>query len=506
MAVAGLGTFTRTHVGRPRPVDGSGPTGPTRPLRDAPRMPVPVAPAADAPSAAVPDGDADGSRSRTAIVVAALAVLAVSIATLVVASRGDHGPGVGEAFVDVHGTAVVHRPGHAPRTVHGRVDLEPGHRLVLTAGTADLELADHVTYQAVARHGSVPGTDLTMGRRPVLNAGPLLIDAPDGAEVAAGAGPGVVRIGSRSVVRLTRTAAVRVGVYAGSASVSSAGLTRPIPALRSADLVGAGEVTGVRPLTYRDTDRWDRLHLAPAIGLDRELSSLLAGLRTGPVVASTLVDKVRLTLPDPPDAARVRRLAATRRSSYSGAIGVAVAGHADRSFERAWRQAVTFHDDGAAWGLAAMEVGADPDAVIDSLLAAVEATPPVAVAGAAELPEGPVAPGSTVPPAVDAPVASTVPAPTPTGPGPDTTPTPGPTAPPPPPAGPTVPALPVQPGVTVPPVTTPVTTPSVLAPLDPVVGDVTGVVGGTVGTVGEVLDPVTGLLLGPGGLLGPGAG
>ncbi|CAN5903488.1 hypothetical protein BH23ACT2_BH23ACT2_30720 [soil metagenome] len=316
--------------------------------------------------------------SRTVPVV--VAVIAAAIALVVVDGRGEPPPGPGEALVEVDGSAFVWRTDGATEVVIDRTRLGPGDRIEVRTGRAELELADEVRYRALSADSERAATHLEMARAPRLRAGALLVDHPVAGTLRSGAGE--VRLSPGSIARVTRTTAVSVGVYRGRAALGSAGASQDLTALRSSDIVGGGEFTERRPLDYDADDEWDRQYLAPAIALDRELRPLVAGIQAGRLDATVLADRLRSVVNAPPSASGLATVLEERNDALDAAIGVAVAGTAtEGSFARRWAQAIGFHDAGASWGLVAMDLGADPDAIIDALSRAVERTP-------AQLPEG----------------------------------------------------------------------------------------------------------------------
>lgn len=454
------------------------------------------------------DGERRGSSltkpSRTLPIVAAVLALTVG---LVVAGTRDDGPGPGEAIVEVDGLArVVDAEGEA-REVSGRTRLGPGDRFTLERGTARFELADEVRYEALGPSGDEAGTEVEMALQPRLRTGRLLVSAPSGTTVRSGSG--TVSLGVGSVARVTQTLAARVDVFRGRAELATAGLAEPVGPLRSAEVVAEGEIGRTRPLAYVDTDPWDRRHLAPALALDRSLGPLVAGLRTARVDPVALTERVRGQV-DAPAAAELAPMLAARRGGLDGVVALAVVGSGERGdFDDRWARGVRFHDAGAPWGLVAMDLRADPDAVVDALTGAVDegGTAPTGgeeLAGAVPDPDAPAAtptdgtatepaagtedgtdagPGTEVLDGTETGVSPSTPAPVVTVPGTGTPITSPPV---------TVPSAPL------PPVTVPVVT-TVVDALDDVTG---GVVTDLTDTVGGVLAPVTGPLTGGGGLLG----
>lgn len=509
--MTGAGTSSEGFTGLPRPLreiadpphptasangaEGSAPVG----LVHVPRTP--VAPSADGPDRvrALVAGLARPSR----IVPLVAAALALAVGAVVVGGQGDPGPAPGEAIVQVDGLAIVTRADGGTEQVRERTRLEPGDRLRVARGSAALELNDDVELAALAATDDVAATELEMGRTPRLLAGSLLVVAPDDTRVAAGVGR--VDLEGGSAARLTRTLASRVDVYRGRAELDSAGATQGVPALRSAEVVAEGDLTGTRPLAYAAGHPWDRRFLGPALALDRELRPLAVGMEASGLDGAALAARLRERLADAPSASELADLLADREAPLDGAIGLAVVGSGtEGTFAARWADGFRFHDAGAPWGLVAMDLATDPEAVIDALRAAIDRTP----TDRADL-ELAGAPTGTDAPAVE---AGEAPAGSGTGAtgdagagsgaggtgvdgaggsGPGTT-APGATSPVPPGPGVTVPGVTV-PGVTLPPVTLPV---EVVVPPLPVVTTI-------VGTLGTALAPVTGPLLCTGGLLGP---
>ncbi|QXC60470.1 hypothetical protein KSP35_19425 [Aquihabitans sp. G128] len=442
--------------------------------------------------------------------------LLVAVGAVVIGGSSASGPAPGEALVTVHGVATVHRADGGTETVTDHTRLEPGDRFSIRSGSAELELADDVRFSAVDRSGDVPATELTMARVPTLRSGPLLVVAPHGTTLTSGSGE--VRLTGSAAARVTRTSAVGVEVFRGRATLDTAGRTVAVPTLRAGEIVAAGELSGTRPVAYRASDAWDRRYLGPAISLDRQLTSLLRGMRADGVDGAALAQKVRARDDGSPSATRLQALLRSRSGALDSAVGVAIVGLAgDGSYVDRWTRAFRFHDAGAPWGLVAMDLGVDPDAVIDALGRAAQTTPSLADGAASD-----ERAGTTIDPATGLPVAGGDGA-TAAGPGadggaggvdggtdgsqpvatlPGGTPItiPGVTVP-----GATIPGVTVPvtlPGVTLPPVTVgtiPAVT-TIVSGLDTVTG---GLVTDLTGTVGTILAPITGPLTGSGGLLGP---
>ncbi|MBA3282456.1 MAG: hypothetical protein H0U29_09525, partial [Acidimicrobiia bacterium] len=308
------------------------------------------------------------------IVPLVAAMLALAVGAVVVGTQGPAGPAPGEALVDVDGVAIVNRTDGSSERVVDRTRLVPGDRLTMESGTAELELNDDVRFSAVSATGGLAATDIEMAKVPRLLTGPLLVVAPRDTELRAGDGD--IRLQGPTAARVSHTLAARVDVFRGRAVLDSAGRAQGVPALRSAEVVAKGEITLTRPVSYRTGDHWDRQYLGPAIALDRELSALESGLRTNGIDPSVLGERLRTQLDDAPSRRRLRSLLSERDGALDAVLGLVVVGSGDKgTFADRWRNGFRFHDAGARWGLVAMDVAADPDAIIDVLLAAVDGTP-----------------------------------------------------------------------------------------------------------------------------------
>ncbi|MCU1455204.1 MAG: hypothetical protein JWN46_3350, partial [Acidimicrobiales bacterium] len=300
------------------------------------------------------------SRPSRALPLAAVLLVGVVLAAILPTLRA-RGLGAGEAIVSVHGRARVTRAGGAVESVVARTRLHPGDGLKVEAGSADLELAHGVHYQALAARGDDRATQLQMAVIPTLQAGRLLVTASDGARVVSG-GTAVALAGA-GAMHVRRSLATEVGVYAGQAQVDSAGVGATVPALRSIEVAALGQVPRQpRPLRYSPSDGWDRQFLSEAIGIDRELRSILAGFRASGGDPDRAAQGMRGALPDPPSAATLRGYLAARQDDDGKLVGTAIAGLGQGgTFASRWQQVFSFRDDGALWGLVALDRGVSSD-------------------------------------------------------------------------------------------------------------------------------------------------
>jgi hypothetical protein len=311
----------------------------------------------------------------------------------------------------------------------------------------------------------------------VLDAGDLLVVAGDD-DVALEAADTEITV-ETGAARVSRDLGVDIGLYAGTATVDSASAVRAVPGLRQLNVPVLGRpARDLRPIRYDAADPWDRRFLGDAIALGEELQGLAdtysASLEPG---AGRTVGFYRQVLPgldgergfdqgllDPP------------RPPGEVLVGAAIADLADRgSFADRWDAVFGFRDDGAAWGLVALDQGVGRGPLLRTVEHALEATTFEFTAPAAE----PAPPGSSPTTPTGDPASPT----TPSGSTPTTSP-----------PGTTAPSTPTT--LLPPPPTTP-TLPPILPPpddeglLDPVLDGVDPVT--------EVLEDLLGGILGGGG-------
>lgn len=400
--------------------------------------------------------------------VSLLALLAV--AALVPAGCSDGGPGKGEARLEVDGEAIVDRRGGDQEIIGGSTELRPGDLVELSEGTGRMVLRDGVRMELRAGLGDAANSMVRMGETPVLEAGDLLVAAPGRASVSAAGTTLMVEEGS---ARLSRTLGVGVAAYDGAVHLDSAGLERDVRALREMQVPALGHPPRqARPLRYRASDPWDRRFLGAAIELGRTLEGLASSytVNLNPGEGRT-PGFFRLVLPGLEDEREfTAELLDVDRPPGETLIGAAIAELGRRGeFAERWDHVFGFRDEGAEWGLVALDqdvagtplLGTIEDALDASPLAF--AAPPGVGTSDPGSPGSPGAPGSPRPPGGTPPTTPTT-NPPPTTPPPTT---PPPTLPPPP---------------TTPPPTTPPPPPTPLDPvLEPVGDAVSDLLGGLLG-------------------------
>jgi len=225
-----------------------------------------------------------------------------------------------------------------------------------------------------------------MGLRPLLEAGELLITAERSAGVES-AGTSIdlhrLTLGRDGVpdrhlaaMRLTRTVGLRVGVYQGRSTLDAAGERAEVPALRRLEIAAPSAlVQRPLPLRYRAEDRWDRRFLGDAVALDRQLASLLTGYGAAMGAGATSLRYLRTVLPGLVDEKRLSGLVEPLRPAGESLVGATIATLGTRNrFEPRWRSLFDFRDEGATWGLVALDQAVSSGRIIAALQAALNGT------------------------------------------------------------------------------------------------------------------------------------
>ncbi|MBW3668602.1 MAG: hypothetical protein KY443_05250 [Actinobacteria bacterium] len=262
----------------------------------------------------------------------------------------------GEARLTVTGRALVGKTDGALEPVSGTTRVRDGDRVKLIEGTAEVE-APGRTYELRCRGDRcADGSDLRIASRPTLLNGDLLVTT-DGAPVVVEAAGSQVEV--NGTARVSRSLAVSAVAYRGDVVLRSGGRPFTVPALRQAAVPARGVLpTTAPPLAYDEDDQWDRRLLGQAIAFGRELEARShafgASLRAGEGTTAGFYRQVLPALDGESsfDAALLRP-ARPAGETLVGAV-IAVKGeHA--SFTERWRRIFSFRDEGAAWGLVALD-------------------------------------------------------------------------------------------------------------------------------------------------------
>ena len=400
-------------------------------------------------------------RAATALVLACLGATA-----LAACSRSTIQPGNARLSFD-RARVQLASAGSGFKSVTDGATLRTGDRVRVVTGEAEMQLPRR------ARLLLREGTQVIVGRQPTLTAGDAVAEVEDVPLTVRSAGStATVHQGAS---RIRGGLALTAGVYEGSARVQSAGSSLDVPALRQAAIASFGVVPAApSALEYSDTDQWDQRYLGVAIEIGRELQAKSDGfssqLRTGEGMTPGFYD---ILLPDLPDRALTGCPAALDGSLGEGRrpgevlVGTALALQGRTgSFSVRCKDAFAFRDDGATWGLVALDQSVRSlPAIRERLESAIGRLPTEATISALAPPADLGRSADLAPPAVVEPL------PEPTAAGPAPSPTPAPTPGPTPVPVPTVPGLePVTPLLP----TVPDPTEGLLTPVTDLVGNLLG--------------------------------
>jgi hypothetical protein len=355
-----------------------------------------------------------GTRSTAPTVARSLAVAGLLLALgLVGCSESSDPPAAGRLAVE--GRAEVTRPGEDRRDVTGSRDLETGDRVRVREGTAVIRLPDDRrldlrvgTDVEVRAAGGRPANGMAangMRVSPALMGGDLLVISDRGPMVVTVPGAEVAVHGD---ARISRGVALLVGTYEGTAQLSAEGSTLVVSALRQASLPPTGQFpTGSGPLEYSPMDAWDQRYLSDAIELGSQLDARSQGFtaQLGPGEGRSfnyfrdlfprLAAEPGFTAP----------LVNASRSPGETLVGAAITLEGARgTFAERWAAVFGFRDQGAPWGLVALDQGVSRVPLIESIEAAIGRGPAQFASG----PPG-TAPGSLARPSGGGPATTSAP-------------------------------------------------------------------------------------------------
>ena len=435
-----------------------------------------------------------------ALGVANVAVLLAGILAAVLAGR-DGLPAAG-ARITVDGRASVTRVDGTTDALSSGDIVRAGEAVQAEEGSFVLELAGGGALEGRASLDRAADTRVVVGARPELVAGELLVLGDEGIDVDAG-GTVVTLVESGAAARVDRGFAVRAGAYRGGVAVDSAGQERTVAALRQLGIASLGRPPGsAEPFLVDEADPWDRRFLGAAIDLGARLDGYSRAF-TGDAVpgASRDVALFEAALPAVADEPAFPGALRSMSDQPPGEllVGTAIAVLGERGeFDDRWQQIFGFREDGAGWGLVALDQGVDDATLLTEVEAALvraRPTPEVAIGAtpSADDDDATTTPGTgttttpttTTPPVTPGGPTTTVPPTTPTTQPPGTTPT--------------------LPPVTVPPVTTPTLPPVTLPPapdtgappIDDAADDTLGDLGGVLEDVGDLVEDTLDIPLPP---------
>jgi len=290
-----------------------------------------------------------------------LASSVLATAILAVACSGGGG-GLSSARLSVSGGVEVATGGGASHSVDGSRTLHAGDRVKVGSGKAvirlngdrQLELRKGSEVElAAAAGGTSLKSSLVSGELLVTAAGdgnPLDVTVAD-SEVSVAGG----------AARLSRGSAATVASYTAAVTVASAGRSLQVPARRQVAVPAAGLLPGKpSPLIFRPGDSWDQRFLGDAIDLGNQLVARSRGftaqLGPGEGRSAGFYRQILPALANEPsfDVASL----GPDRSPGEALVGLAITVKGNRgSFADRLASVFAFHDDGAAWGLVALDQG-----------------------------------------------------------------------------------------------------------------------------------------------------
>lgn len=373
-----------------------------------------------------------------AVVNVTVLVFAVSMAGAGHFASAALRPTVAEMVLD--GSARISGPEGRTMVTSGDHRLHRDDVVDVLSGTAVLELLDGGSIE-LRGDRSGDGSRLALTEVPSLLAGAALVISGDDRPVAIEAGGARLTL-TDGAARVSRSTGATFAVYTGDAAVSSGGRTLAggLPALRQVVVPAAGKLPmAPSPLSFGTVpDPWDRRFLGDAIDLQSTLdgrsAAFTASVRNDiPVDVFFLQGVLPGLLLEP--AFDQALLDEERRPVGETLVGAAVALVSDGpDFDDRWREVFALREQGAGWGLVALEVGAQREPLLRALDEAVNRSPlilggrspsPVfqprlppprppraAVAPPASVPVSRRSPASTPPPP-PVPTAPASPAPTP---------------------------------------------------------------------------------------------
>lgn len=356
-------------------------------------------------------------RSRWAGALAAAVVIGLGAAGC---SRSSSPPTAGRLTVE--GEAEVIRPGEDRRVVTGGRDLKAGDRVRLRRGTAVIRLPDDRRLEL--RQGSEVELRPTEGPariRPTLLGGDLLVVSDREPLVVEVTGAEVAVQGD---ARISRGVALLVATYEGAAQLSASGSTLAVPALRQAALPATGQLpTRVTPLEYSTDDEWDQRYLSGAIDLSTQLAGRSDGFsaQLSPTEGRSFTYFRDLFPRLAAEPGFTDALVNPARAPGETLVGAAITLEGTRgTFAERWAAVFGFRDQGAPWGLVALDQGVSRVPLLESIDGAVNRGPTSFASGPTGRP-----PTSSLPPpnsgSATTVVRPTAPTTTPARPGPGVT-------------------------------------------------------------------------------------
>jgi hypothetical protein len=279
----------------------------------------------------------------------ALAIVA-SASLLVTAGCSRDKVEPGQARLTFSGRVLVAPEGEEYSVARSSQTLHSGDRVKVLTGTAKLALAAKASVELRA------GSEMRVEREPLLLAGEAL--ALSGSDEL-GIRSGTAKAEIDGVARLARSLAFSVSTYRGSTRLSSTGRSITVPALRRAASPASGQLPlRPDPVKAEASDAWDRRFLGVAIDLNDQLERRSQGLTAQlPPSDGRTVGFFRQVLPDlEGEDDFTAQLMDPTRAPGETLVGASIALEGERdSFLGRWASVFSFRNDGAQWGIVALD-------------------------------------------------------------------------------------------------------------------------------------------------------
>ena len=249
----------------------------------------------------------------------------------------------------------------------GEHSVDDGQTVRVERGTATLSLPGDREIRL--REGS----SLLVAAEPELLDGDAVVVAGDATRVVAGDVEVALDAGA---ARLQRGVGTTVAMYGGGAEVASSGraLDGGLGALRQVTVPAEGQLPREpSPLVYDEDDDWDRDFLGDAISLGHALDGLSRGFTAQLGPAATMdAELLADVLPIEVDDALVEE---EERSPGETLVGAAIVVESGDDVDEGWREVFDFREQGAEWGLVALDQEVERDPLLGTLDGAFDESP-----------------------------------------------------------------------------------------------------------------------------------
>lgn len=309
-------------------------------------------------------------------------LLATAVVVALVAPACSGGGSDDDDYVlQLDGRAEVVHDGDTRSLDGGEHRLATGDRVRMEDGDAVLELPGDRSMRLRAANADRDATEVTLAAVPTIVDGDAVVIAGDQLRFRAGDVEVDLRQGA---ARVQQALSVTIALYAGEAEVRSAG--RPFPgglqALRQVSVPATGLLPRTpSPLLYDDDepDPWDREFLGEAIDLGDRLDASARGFTSqlGPR-ATVTAPLLRRALPrlEDEDEFDDELLSDAERSPGEALVGAAIVVEGGGGgFRARWSDVFSFREDGARWGLVALDQQVKRDALLGTINDAVGRSP-----------------------------------------------------------------------------------------------------------------------------------